>query len=47
VKTAERVSELLFNLVAEFKSTFILVTHSEALARRCHRTVRIVDGMIL
>lgn len=46
VKTAERVSELLFNLVAEFKSTFILVTHSEALARRCHRTVRIVDGMI-
>lgn len=47
VKTAERVSELLFKLVAEFKSTFILVTHSEALARRCHRTVRIVDGMIL
>jgi putative ABC transport system ATP-binding protein len=47
VKTAERVSELLFNLVAEFKSTFILVTHSEVLARRCHRTVRIVDGMIL
>ena len=47
VKTAERVSELLFNLVAEFKSTFILVTHSEILARRCHRTVRIVDGMIL
>lgn len=46
-KTAERVSELLFNLVAEFKSTFILVTHSEVLARRCHRTVRIVDGMIV
>jgi putative ABC transport system ATP-binding protein len=46
VKTAEKVADLFFNLVQEQKSTLILVTHSEVLARRCHSVVRLKDGTL-
>jgi len=42
----EMIMELLFGLRDEMGSTLILVTHSDALAQRCDRTVRLHDGQI-
>lgn len=44
--TGEGVIELLFGLNAERGTTLVLVTHDEALARRCSRTIRLVGGRI-
>lgn len=44
--TASRVADLLFELVESTKGTMILVTHSEALAKRCHRTLRLAGGVL-
>lgn len=40
------VIDLLFGLNREFGTTLVLVTHDEALAARCARTVRLVAGKI-
>ncbi len=45
--TAEGVLELLFEIRKERKIAFLLVTHNEALAARCNRTVTMRDGTIL
>jgi putative ABC transport system ATP-binding protein len=45
-ETGARVEQLLFSLNREFSTTLVLVTHDEQLARRCHRTVRLVAGEI-
>lgn len=45
-ETGSRVEELLFSLNREFSTTLVLVTHDERMARRCHRTVRLVAGEI-
>jgi lipoprotein-releasing system ATP-binding protein len=41
----------LFNLLVELNKekgiTFIIVTHNESLSKRCHRTLRMVDGKII
>jgi putative ABC transport system ATP-binding protein len=42
----EVVAELLFAQVAEAGATLLMVTHDEALARRCGRIVRLEDGRI-
>lgn len=44
--TGERVIELLFELNREQGATIVLVTHDDALARRCHRVLRIDAGRI-
>jgi putative ABC transport system ATP-binding protein len=41
------VADLLFARAAEAGATFIMVTHDEALAARCHRIVRLADGRIV
>jgi putative ABC transport system ATP-binding protein len=46
-ETGEKVIELLFDLAAEKRSTLILITHDMALADRCARTVKLVDGEIV
>lgn len=46
LKTAETISDLFFSLVEAQKSTLILVTHSEVLARRCGRVARLGDGVL-
>jgi len=46
-ETGARVVELLFTLNREFGTTLVLVTHDEALARRCHRTLRLVAGELV
>jgi putative ABC transport system ATP-binding protein len=44
--TGAGVIDLIFELNAEHGTTLVLVTHDEALARRCNRTVRLVGGRI-
>jgi putative ABC transport system ATP-binding protein len=41
------VADLLFALQARAGTTLFLVTHEEALARRCQRIVRLKDGVIV
>ncbi len=45
-QTGAAIIDLLFELNAEGGTTLILVTHDEALARRCARVVRLVAGRI-
>ncbi|MGE5793810.1 MAG: ABC transporter ATP-binding protein, partial [Bacteroidota bacterium] len=45
--TGAGIIDLIFELNAEQGTTLVLVTHDEALARRCGRTVRLAGGRIL
>lgn len=45
-QTGERVAELLFDLQAKSGTVLILVTHDEALARRCDRRLHLRDGRL-
>ncbi len=45
VRTGENVMQLLFDLVDEHKTSFILVTHNLSLAERCHRIFRFPGTM--
>jgi putative ABC transport system ATP-binding protein len=44
--TGRAIMDLLFSLVAKTGATLLLVTHDEALARRCQRVIHIADGLI-
>jgi putative ABC transport system ATP-binding protein len=44
--TGRAIMDLLFSLVAGSGATLLLVTHDEALARRCQRVIHIADGLI-
>ena len=44
--TGTAVTDLMFELAAEHGVTLVLVTHSEVLASRCARVVRLDDGRI-
>ena len=46
-ETGRQVIELMFDLAKRQSSTLILITHDPALAARCGRLVRLVDGRIL
>lgn len=45
--TGADVIELMFSMNAEQGTTLILVTHDEALASRCSRTIRLESGRIV
>ncbi|HSZ11582.1 MAG TPA: ABC transporter ATP-binding protein [Rhizomicrobium sp.] len=45
--TGADIADLLFALHARTRTTLFLVTHEEALARRCQRIVRLKDGRIV
>ncbi|MGZ8096043.1 MAG: ABC transporter ATP-binding protein [Methylosarcina sp.] len=45
-KTGARIIDLLFELNHEHKTTLILVTHDQALATRCQRTIQLNSGSI-
>ncbi len=45
--TGEHVIELLFELNREQGATIVLVTHDDALARRCNRSLRIDAGRLV
>ena len=44
--TGVQIMDLLFGLRDRHGATLILVTHSQALAERCDRVVRLVDGRL-
>jgi len=44
--TGEKVMDVFFDVVKKHKITTILVTHSEVLAKRCGRTLRLEDGQL-
>ncbi len=44
--TGERVIHLVFDLQKRSGATLVLITHDESLARRCDRTLRLIDGRI-
>jgi putative ABC transport system ATP-binding protein len=45
--TGSKVIDLLFMLNKEYATTLVLVTHDDRLARKCHRTIRLVAGEIV
>jgi putative ABC transport system ATP-binding protein len=45
--TGERIIELLFDLNKAAQTTLVVVTHDEAIARRCERVVKIEAGRIV
>jgi lipoprotein-releasing system ATP-binding protein len=45
--TAEGVMDLLFRINQQRQLAFVLVTHNEEVARRCHRVVRLKDGVVV
>jgi putative ABC transport system ATP-binding protein len=45
-RTGETVVNLLFDLAERRRTTLILVTHSDSLAARCDRCLRLVDGRL-
>ncbi len=45
--TGVEVAELLFSLSVRARTTLLLVTHEETLARRCGRILRLKDGLIV
>ena len=46
-ETGEMVMDLLFGLQNESGATLVLVTHDESLARRCHRSIQMLDGELV
>ncbi len=44
--TGEKVMDLLFELVERNKTTLLLVTHNEELAKKCSKQVRLVSGKL-
>lgn len=46
-ENAGEVMELLIRLNKELDETFVIVTHSDAVAEMSHRTVRMRDGLIV
>lgn len=47
LRTGEKIIDLLFELNADSGSTLVLVTHDEAIARRCQRVVRLHQGKLI
>ncbi|MFL6618374.1 MAG: ABC transporter ATP-binding protein [Povalibacter sp.] len=45
--TGERIMQLLFDLNQETRTTLIVVTHDQSIARRCGRIIRIDAGRIV
>jgi putative ABC transport system ATP-binding protein len=45
--TGQQVIDLMFAMNAEEGTTLVLVTHDEALARRCGRTLRLAAGRLV
>ena len=46
-KSADVVFEMMRRVNTESGATFLIVTHSMDLARRCDRIVEVVDGRII
>lgn len=47
IHTGDKVMEIFFNAARKYQITTILVTHSEGLAKRCQRTLRLSEGRLV
>lgn len=47
IHTGNKVMDVFFNAAKKYQITTILVTHSEALAKRCQRVLRLSEGRLL
>ena len=45
--TDDGVMELLFEINQTQQLAFLLVTHNEEIAARCHRMIRLKDGLVV
>ncbi|AZZ94886.1 ATP-binding cassette domain-containing protein [Hahella sp. KA22] len=45
--TGEKVSDILFDLNREAGATLLMVTHDEAIAKRCSRVLRLHEGKLV
>ena len=45
--TGDKVMDVFFEVVRKYKITTILVTHSESLAKKCERTLRLEEGQLV
>lgn len=45
-RTGEDLFRLLMNINQKKGTSFIIVTHNEALSKKCHRTMEMVDGKL-
>ncbi len=46
IHTGDKVMDVFFDVVRKHKITTILVTHSESLAKKCERTLRLEEGQL-
>ncbi|MCE7747615.1 MAG: ABC transporter ATP-binding protein [Candidatus Heimdallarchaeota archaeon] len=46
-ETSTEIMNLFVSINENYNQTFLVVTHSEHIAKFCHRTIRIVDGVIV
>ena len=46
-KTGEATINLLFDLQASYGATLILITHDQHLAKKCSRTLSMLDGLLI
>lgn len=46
-KTGVEILDILEGIHKSMGATFVIVTHDERIARRCHRVIRMVDGRIV
>lgn len=47
IHTGDKVMEIFFKAAQKYQITTILVTHSEGLAQRCQRTLRLSEGKLV
>ena len=47
IHTGDNVMNIFFDVAKKYQITTILVTHSEALAKRCERVLRLSEGQLL
>lgn len=46
IQTGEKVMDVFFEIIRKHQITTILVTHSEALAKKCERVLRLENGQL-
>ncbi|MBK7960190.1 MAG: ABC transporter ATP-binding protein [Bdellovibrionales bacterium] len=47
IETGQKVMEVFFQMIRHYRTTALVVTHSEVLARRCQKTFTLKDGRLL
>lgn len=47
IHTGDRVMDIFFDITQRYQITTILVTHSESLAKRCQRVLRLSEGRLV